>query len=136
MEVSTSFLCSISLNTTNLATARADMIHAGGLLDLTDRSGLRVHGCFPLHRIHTGCGVSREIEWHSKGCRGEEYSEHLLRENGTPFTLKPKDGQFCYALDMVEKFPTETAFNGHRPLCEIDDKTLMQSTTVRTDEGV
>ena len=124
MEVSKSFPCTISSNTTNVATVRADMIHAGCLLDLTNRSGLRVHGCLPMFANHAGCGVDGKIEWHINRDREEEYTAHLLRENGTPFTLNPKDGQFCYALDIVEKFPSETKANGHRPLCDIDDETL------------
>ena len=112
------------------------MIHADCLLDLINCSGLRVHGCLPMHRNHAGCGIDGKIEWHTNGGHGEEYSDHLLRENGLPFTINPKDGQFCYALDMVDKFPKETKENGHRPLCEIDDETLTKSTTVCTDEGV
>ena len=114
----------MSLHTANDATIRADMIHAGCLLDLTNRSGLRVHGCLPMFANHTGCGIDGKIEWHTNHNSGKEYADYLLRENGTPFTLEPKDGQFCYALDMVEKFPKETKDNGHRPLCDIDDKTL------------
>ena len=114
----------MSLNTANDATIRADMIHAGCLLDLTNRSGLRVHGCLPMFANHTGCGIDGKIEWHTNHNSGKEYADYLLRENGTPFTLEPKDGQFCYALDMVEKFPKETKDKGHRPLCDIDDKTL------------
>ena len=60
------------------------MIHADCLLDLINCSGLRVHGCLPMHRNHAGCGIDGKIEWHTNGGHGEEYSDHLLRENGLP----------------------------------------------------
>ena len=117
------FLCTMCLSTNDVAIVRGDMIHAGCLLDLMNRSGLRMHGCLPLTAMHTGCGINGTIEWHTHGDCGDEYASHLLRENGSSFidTL-PKDGQFCYALDIVERFQNET--KGHRSLSEIDDETL------------
>ena len=43
----------MSLNTTDVAIVRGDMIHAGCLLDQTNRSRLRVHECLPLTAMHT-----------------------------------------------------------------------------------
>ena len=72
-------------------------------------SGFRMHMCLPMHKYHRGCGIDKTIERCIRGTNGTQYySTVLLRENGTDFSIKPKNGQFCYAQDVRDRFPDET----------------------------
>ena len=101
---------------------RADIVHAGCLLDPTGCSGFRVHMCLPLTAYHLGCGDAKAIEWKLRDKLRKRYSKYLRRENGSSFDIDPKSGQFCYAKDILKQFPEQTSY--HRSLSTIDDETV------------